>query len=64
MVTINGTPLDAAGKTLAAYLAEAGYQGDRVAVEHNGEIAPKARYDAIVLQDGDVVEVVRFVGGG
>lgn len=64
MVTINGEALPAAGKTLAAYLEEAGYPLNRVAVERNGDIVPKASYQETVLQDGDTIEVVRFVGGG
>lgn len=64
MVKINGTELDAAGKSLAEYLAEAGYDPKRIAVEKNDEIVPKAQYAATVLQDGDSLEVVSFVGGG
>ena len=64
MVTVNGTKADIAGMTVAAYLASAGYDPARVAVEQNGAIVPKARYDAVVLNDGDSVEVVSFVGGG
>lgn len=64
MVTINGEALPAAGKTLAAYLEEAGYPLTRVAVERNGDIVPKAGYQETVLRDGDTIEVVRFVGGG
>ena len=64
MVTINGEALDVGGKTLAAYLTQAGYEQTRIAVECNGEIVPKAKYDETQLQEGDVVEVVRFVGGG
>lgn len=64
MVTINGEALPAAGETLAAYLEEAGYPLNRVAVERNGDIVPKAGYQETVLQDGDTIEVVRFVGGG
>ncbi|MBQ6474551.1 MAG: sulfur carrier protein ThiS [Victivallales bacterium] len=64
MVTINGTQHEASGKTVAAYLAEARYDLQRVAVERNGEIVPKAKYAETVLQDGDVLEVVSFVGGG
>lgn len=64
MVKINGNELDAAGKTIAEYLAAASYSLERVAVERNGEIVPKAEYDKTVLADGDSVEVVNFVGGG
>ena len=64
MVTINGQSVEAAGKTVAQYLAEEGYNTVRIAVERNLEIVPKAKYAETVLVDGDVVEVVNFVGGG
>ena len=55
MVKINGEALAVAGKTLAEYLAGTDYNPKRIAVERNGET---------ILQDGDVIEVVNFVGGG
>lgn len=64
MVKINGEQLDAAGKTLAAYLETTSYDPKRIAVERNGEIVPKAQYSEVTLQEGDSVEVVSFVGGG
>ena len=64
MVKINGEEVNAAGETLADYLARAGYPNGRIAVERNGEIVPKAQYGAVTLEDGDTLEVVRFVGGG
>ncbi len=64
MLTVNGQSVDAAGKTVAEYLAEAGYNTVRIAVERNEEIVPKTKYAETVLADGDVVEVVNFVGGG
>lgn len=64
MVTVNGQAQDAAGKTLAELLTSAGYETGRIAVERNGDIVPKAQYASTVLEDGDALEVVRFVGGG
>ncbi len=64
MVKINGTAIDAAGQTLAQYLAATSYDPKRIAVERNNDIVPKAQYDTTVLCDGDVIEVVSFVGGG
>lgn len=64
MVKINGKQMDMVGKTLAAYLSSTHYDPKRIAVERNGEIVPKSQYAEIVLQDGDTVEVVSFVGGG
>ena len=64
MVRINGETLDVVGKSVAEYLNSAGYNLMRVAVELNGDIVPKAQYDATIFKDGDSVEVVSFVGGG
>lgn len=64
MVKINGEELNVADKTVAQYLTENGYDIKRVAVELNGDILPKAQYESTLLQDGDNVEIVSFVGGG
>jgi len=64
MVKINGTFYDIAGQTLSDYLVQAGYVANRIAVERNGEIIAKTQYDQTVLQEGDVLEIVRFMGGG
>ncbi len=36
----------------------------RVAVEHNSVILKRAKYDSTLIQEGDEVEIVNFVGGG
>ncbi len=64
MVKINGEQLDIAGKTMQEYLLSVGYDTKRVAVERNGDILPKSAYAKTILQDGDSLEIVRFVGGG
>ncbi len=64
MVKINGEELNIAGQTLEEYLSTTEYDMKRIAVERNGEIVPKACYSITVLNDGDSVEVVSFVGGG
>ncbi len=65
MITINGTPLiQAEGSTLLELLQKQNYRTERVAVELNGEIIPKAAFGQTVLKDGDQLEVVSFVGGG
>ena len=64
MVKVNGVEMDIAGKTVAEYLSTTNYDPKRIAVERNGDIVPKALYSETVLQDGDSIEVVSFVGGG
>ena len=64
MVKVNGTELDVAGKTVTEYLATTNYNPKRIAVERNGDIVFKSRYDVTVLEDDDRLEIVSFVGGG
>lgn len=65
MVLVNGQPRKvAAGSTVGDLLAELGRHPRTVAVEHNGTILPRHRYDATVLAAGDRLEVVGFVQGG
>lgn len=65
MIRINGEAAEnIAGKNVAEYLAESGYDTKRVAVELNGDILAKALYGTTFFQDGDIVEIVSFVGGG
>ena len=64
VVKINGCELDLAGKTIAEYLASTNYDPKRIAVERNGDIVFKSQYDVTVIDDGDSLEIVSFVGGG
>jgi|GEM_PF-230091 thiamine biosynthesis protein ThiS len=62
---INGEAREfSSGLTVAALVAHLGMKGDRVAIELNLEIVPRTGWDAIVLKDGDKLEIVHFVGGG
>ena len=37
---------------------------NKVAIEMNGEIADKKKYNKIFLKKNDKVEIVQFIGGG
>lgn len=67
-LTINGQSRTFASlsptATLAEVIAELNLKGDRIAVEHNGEIAPRASWAEMAVGSGDRLEVVHFVGGG
>jgi len=64
-ITLNGDSREVReGQTIAALLDDLGLGEQRVVVEHNGEIVPRTAYDAMRLDDGDTVEVVRAIGGG
>ena len=64
-MTINGEKKEISGNiSLSKLLMQEGFETDRIAVELNGEIVPKASYDATFISDADKLEVVSFVGGG
>lgn len=50
--------------TLSALLDWLKLPADRVAVERNREIAARAIWADTIVQPGDRLEVVHFVGGG
>lgn len=62
---VNGKDVELERPTpLLVYLEQLGVDARTVAVEHNGDIVQRTSYAATVLDDGDVVEIVRMVGGG
>jgi len=50
--------------SLEQLIGELGLKGDRVAVEHNGEIVPRDGWAETIVNGGDRLELVHFVGGG
>lgn len=65
LLTVNGEPRRAAsGSSIADLVASLGLDPRKVAVERNGEITPRSTLAEVALGDGDVLEIVHFVGGG
>ena len=52
------------GATVGDLIRTIGADDGPVAVERNQMIVPRAEHASTVLQDGDELEVVHFVGGG
>ena len=52
------------GTTVAGLLASLGVAQGQAAIERNGEVVPRRLHAEQVLAEGDVIEVVTFVGGG
>ncbi len=64
-VIVNGEAQTfAAGTTLAELVTGLGTDPRGIAIERNLEIVPKSLHARTVLEDGDRLEVVQFVGGG
>jgi thiamine biosynthesis protein ThiS len=65
MITVNGeTARLEENRRLSDFLQEHNYDQQRIVVGLNGTVVPKARYAAVLLQDGDALEVLHLVGGG
>ncbi|MCZ4298920.1 sulfur carrier protein ThiS [Henriciella marina] len=64
-VFVNGDEFEIAdGASLSHLVAKLTDDPRGVAIERNREIVPKSLHDQTVLQPGDRLEVVQFVGGG
>ena len=63
-LTVNGESRTTRTATIAALVRELELDPAKVAVEHNGIIAPRSELAEKPLASGDVLEIVHFVGGG
>jgi thiamine biosynthesis protein ThiS len=64
-ITLNGDPFELdTPMSVTALLARLDIDPRRVAVEHNLEIVRRQRFTDVIVNDGDRVEIVNFVGGG
>lgn len=63
-VTVNGESRRTAATTVAELVRELGLDPAKVAVERNGTIAPRSTLNDVALAEGDILEIVHFVGGG
>jgi thiamine biosynthesis protein ThiS len=64
-IRLNGDPFEIDSPlSISALLADLKIDPRRVAVEHNLDIIKRARYDTTIINEGDEVEIVNFVGGG
>ncbi|MEK7795776.1 MAG: sulfur carrier protein ThiS [Candidatus Hydrogenedentota bacterium] len=64
-ITVNGGPRDVVpGTTARQLVASLGVKPEMMAVQINERILPREEMNTTVLSDGDVVELIRIVGGG
>lgn len=63
MVNGKPRPLDDS-LDLESYLTSFGLDLKHVAVGYNGEVLKREQYPEVTLHDGDILEIVRPVGGG
>ena len=64
-ITLNGEPYQIdQPMTVVALLERLEIDARRVAVEHNLTIIKRHRFPDVIVDEGDQVEIVNFVGGG
>lgn len=63
-MTINGEKFTQDSLPLLDYLKQRDLQITHIALELNGKIVPKDELATLVFKQGDVAEIVSFVGGG
>jgi thiazole synthase len=64
-ITLNGEHRRvAAGLSLAALASDLGLNPEKVAVERNLSVVPRSTLAQVMVEDGDELEIVHFVGGG
>ncbi len=52
------------GLTILGLVEHLKLNPERIAVERNREVVPRAEWAAVRIQEGDRLEIVHFVGGG
>ncbi|HIA49432.1 MAG TPA: sulfur carrier protein ThiS [Acidobacteria bacterium] len=64
-ITLNGDSFDLdAPMTITQMLDNLDIDSRRVAVEHNLTVVKRAAFDSTLINAGDQIEIVNFVGGG
>ena len=64
-IQLNGDPYEIdTGTNLNELLNKLKIQKNKVAIEVNGEIVEKNKYQNLILNKDDKVEIVQFIGGG
>ncbi len=65
-ITLNGEPktLDASTATIHDLLNSLNIKQNNVAIEVNLELVPRSTYQSHIINEGDKIEIIHFVGGG
>ncbi|EAJ0348991.1 sulfur carrier protein ThiS [Campylobacter lari] len=61
---INGEKFELKELKFMDYVKEKQLKIEFIALELNGEIIPRDKFENLILKENDKVEIVTFVGGG
>lgn len=64
-IKVNGNEIDVdSGISILSLLEQKGINPSTVVVEYNLEIPEREKWGSIKLNNGDKIEIIRFMGGG
>lgn len=64
-ITVNGEKKDVSeGATILEVVESLGFAAATVVVQRNDDIVPRDAYGDTPVNEGDTLELIRFVGGG
>ena len=64
-ITCNGETKELTqNTTLVSFIRDMDINPDTVVAECDGRIIKRDEYDTLILSDGNILELIRFVGGG
>ncbi|HMV45709.1 MAG TPA: sulfur carrier protein ThiS [Leptospiraceae bacterium] len=63
---VNGKQVDISGNsfTISEYLTSIRLNPNTIAIEWNGEILEREKWQSTYIKDSDTLEIIKFVGGG
>ena len=64
-ITLNGEKYNLeTGSNIVDLIEKLGLNIDKLAIERNLEIVPKSKFAMTIIEEGDKLELVHFIGGG
>ena len=63
-IVVNGEVQKVSSNSVEELIRELDLVGKKFAIEMNQSVIPRTNFSTTVIQDGDKLEVVHFVGGG
>ena len=64
-IIVNGEKKEATpGMSVTEYVTSIGFNPETVVVEYNSRILAREDYNSQIIEDGCILELIRFIGGG
>ena len=64
-ITLNGEKFTLeTGSNILNLIDKLDLDADKLAIERNLEIVPKSKFAMTIIEEGDKLEIVHFIGGG